>query len=178
MWSGSCNSPTKPVSGFHQELVKNIELSLWTFGDIDIGLVVGVVVVGCRRIVDQVVFVQTLYSYCDIIIIQRNRTQFLLICHSKTNLETGLYRKPEILLKMKKTFKVKVNSYERKLSKFPWIKVLNLSSVREICWVITCWYSSLRFYFIYCGENVRFEPFIIVINLSPRWYHLILIGSL
>ena len=69
-------------------------LSLGTFGDIDIALSVVVVVVGCGRIVDQVVCVQTLYSYFG----GRNRTQFfLLICHSKTNLETQLYRKPEII---------------------------------------------------------------------------------
>lgn len=69
MLFGSCKSLAKPVSGFHQGLAKNIELSLGTFGDIYTGLVVVEVVVGLgRRIVDRVVCVQTLYSYCNIII--------------------------------------------------------------------------------------------------------------
>ena len=66
MLFGSCKSQAKPVSGFHQGLAKNIEVSLGTFGGIYTGLVV---VVGCGgRIVDRVVCVQTLYSYCNIII--------------------------------------------------------------------------------------------------------------
>ena len=52
-------------------MAKNIGLSLGTFGDIDIVLVVE----GCGRIVDLVVCVQTLYSY----IRERNRTQFFFI---------------------------------------------------------------------------------------------------
>ena len=80
-------------------MAKHIGRSLGTFEDIDIVLVVVVVVVeGGGRMVDPVVCVQTLYSYWDIISSNRNGTQFLLICCSKTNLETELYRKPEIIV--------------------------------------------------------------------------------